>query len=82
MLFCAWQNELQNIEDGINELELADEDEKVMYREGEIFLYKPVSSAQVNINFLINVRSKLNIDKSWSDAYLDFSPFGDRIIYQ
>lgn len=43
---------MQNIEDAIDELVLVDEDEKIMYREGEIFLYKPVSSAQVNVGAL------------------------------
>ncbi|XKL63020.1 hypothetical protein PGB90_005384 [Kerria lacca] len=40
------KSELQNLEDAISELMLCDETNQIMYKEGEIFLYKDVSNAQ------------------------------------
>ncbi|XP_065222370.1 prefoldin subunit 4 [Planococcus citri] len=40
------KNDVQNLEDAVNELMLCDDDEQIMYKEGEIFLYKSVSNAQ------------------------------------
>lgn len=47
LISVEFQNDIQNLEDAINELMLCDDDEQIMYREGEIFLYKNVNNAQV-----------------------------------
>lgn len=42
------QNELKNLEDASDELELMDDDEKIPYYVGEVFVYQSLEKTQVN----------------------------------
>lgn len=42
------QNELKNLEDASDELELMDDDEKIPYYVGEVFVYQCLKKTQVN----------------------------------
>lgn len=42
------QNELKNIEDASDEIALLDDDEKIPYLVGEVFIYQNLENTQVN----------------------------------
>ncbi|KAG8232268.1 hypothetical protein J437_LFUL011755 [Ladona fulva] len=64
----AKQNELKNLEDAYEELELMDDDEKIAYLVGEVFVYQDLENTQAT---LVEARDNLkkNIEELEEGCY-------------